>query len=332
MSRADLSSLPAQVLRLLSAHRPWIPVALAYLAAWWLPVSWIWSLAHPGVARPEGIDGPISWLWWDQWGRTDSPNSFQFFLPLGVALLTWDRRLELIDAWERVLRHEREGRKRSNKRTPLVVVLGCCLLAVSHLTHLPSLAIASLIAIAAGVVVHIYGTAMLQPLRLPLTYWLLMVPLPASLSSKFATVVSNGTIRAAVATLHAFGKPAKAFPLQIQLGGTSIDVGSPMTLGAGGAAIFALASAIVLTHGLKQRRPWGKIFLRIGISAIFGLCLNVARVDLALLLRAGGSLSLADRLLALNVWFLALPAALLTIYGEAILRRVQTLVKKKPVE
>lgn len=323
MNVAPLSNRFRQALPFLREQRQWIPLALAYAAAWWLPITWIWALFHPGAAHPEGIDGPVSWLWKDEWGKSESPNSFQFPLPVGVALLTWVRRAEMEALWQRILRREREGRPLPNRKTPLLACIACLGLLVSHLIHLPALAIASLIALGVGIVCLVYGTAFLVALRVPLLYWLLMVPPPASLITILSNIVSAGTIRIAVLTLRALGKSAVGTPPQLLVGGVSSEIGGVTTLGAGGASVLTLTAALALTFGLYRRDPVAIVLTRVGAAALLGLLLNVARVDLAMLVRVGGNSALSDQALALNVWFLVVPAALLACYGDGWVRKLK---------
>ena len=323
MNVASLTKRFRQALPFLREQRQWIPLALAYVAAWWLPITWIWALFHPGAARPEGIDGPVSWLWKGEWGSSESPNSFQFLIPIGVALLTWIRRAELEALWQRILRREREGRPLPNRKTPLIACIACLGLLASHLIHLPALAIASLIALGVGIVCLVYGTAFLTALRVPLLYWLLMVPPPASLITVISKIVSAGTIRIAVVTLRALGKSAAGNPPQLLVGGVSSEIGGVTTLGAGGASILTLTAALALTFGLYRREPAAIVLTRVGVAALLGLLLNVARVDLAMLVRAGGNSALSDQALALNVWFLVVPVTLLVCCGEGLARKLK---------
>ena len=302
-------------------QRHWIPVALAYLAAWWLPITWIWAILHPGAARPEGIDGPVSWMWKDYWGKSESPNSFQLFLPIGVGLLIWNRRAEFAAQSARLRVREREGRPLPNRKSPWVVSLACVGLAVSHLIHLPALAIGSLIGIGVGILCLVYGSAYLTPLRTPLLYWILMVPPPASLITQISNMVSAGTIRIAAITLHAIGKPAVAAPPQLLLGQSAAEIGGVATLSSGGAAILALTAALTLTFSLYRREPPGRTLMRVMAGTVLGLMLNVARVDLAVMVRSVGNTELSDRVLTFNVWPLVLPAALLACYGDRLFRK-----------
>ena len=278
------------------APRRWIPTVLAYAAAWWLPVSPLWALQHPGAARPDGIDGPLSWMWKDEWGRPGSPTGFQLLIPLGVALLIWDRRraLQTLDV--------REG-------GPLPLLAGCLALIVAHLIHLPALAFAALIGIGIGALVMVWGAPAVRTLKVPLLYWLLMLPPPASTVSRIADLVSVLTMRVAALFLKILHRPAQVGAHRLDLGGSPLEVGYIHSLGSGGTAVVLTCAALLLTYGLHRRRSVSRILALVGAGAALGFLVNALRVAAAALLHPG-SIALSERVRDIDAWLLVIPTVL----------------------
>jgi hypothetical protein len=292
-------------LSLLWDERRWVLIALLYLSAWWFPLSLFWGLQNPGMARPEGIDGPLSWLWKNYWGVTWSPISFQSLVPLGVIALIWSRRDDA-----------RSTLKKPGKTTSWLFVGGCIALALAHLIHLPSLATAALIAIAAGIVTMVYGRAMLKALRAPFLFWLTMIPPPESLASIAMKLVGPLSVQLAALPLKLVGKNVLARPPQLILDGIPMEAGGIGTEGSAGVAAMSGAAAALLCWGLYRRWPFLRVLMLVILGVFLALLFNLLRIDLALLLR-GSNRGASQWVLQANSWLLSLPATGLSLWLDA---------------
>ncbi len=295
---------------LLFRERRWVGLGLIYLSAWWLPISLFWPWLHPGTRKPEGIDGPVSWLWKNYWGNTASLISFEILIPVGVALL--------------VLRYRPEAQAalaRPGKKTPLVLIAGCLALIVSHLIHLPSLATVALITIAVGGVLFLWGTRVLRALRVPFLYFLLMIPPPESVAGIASKLLGPLTLQLAALSLKLVGKRALAQPPQLLLDGIVMEAGGIGTEASSGASALTATAALILLWALMRRWPVGRTLMVVVVGALLALLLNVLRVDIALLLM-GRSRGLSGLVLQFNSYALALGAAALTLFLDTRLSRV----------
>lgn len=292
----------ASLWKFIRTERQWVILGVAYLMAWWLPISLLWPLLRPGSLKPEGIDGPVSWLWKNHWGVTQSPLSFQGVIPIGVALLLYRDRAEAAATLAR-----------PDKKTPYLLIGGCLALAASHLIHLPSLAIAALILIAAGIVAQVYGLKMLKALRVPFLFWLFMIPPPESLAGVMLKIMGALSMQLAGISLKVMGKNVIVQPPQLVLNNVTMEVASIGTETSSGAAAVSCVAILLLFWGLYRRWRIGRTLMAIAIGVFCAVVGNMIRIDAALLLRAS-SVSLSDLVLQANSWLLAVPAAALTLW------------------
>jgi exosortase/archaeosortase family protein len=290
-------------------ERVWVGLGLIYLSAWWLPISLFWPLLHPGTRKPEGIDGPVSWLWKNYWGNSASLISFEILIPVGVILLLLSYRKEA-----------KAALLKPGKKFPYVLIAGCAGLIVSHLIHLPSLATASLITIAVGGVLHLWGTRVLRALQVPFLYFLLMIPPPESVAGIASKLLGPLTLQLVVLTLKLVGKRALAQPPQLILDGVVMEAGGIGTEASSGASALTATAALVLLWALLRRWPLGRTLMVVISGALIALLLNVLRVDGALLLR-GRSQGMSELVLQFNTYVLALGASALTLFLDSRLSR-----------
>jgi hypothetical protein len=294
----------AALWQVLRRERQWVALGAIYLMAWWLPLSLLWPLLHPGALKPEGIDGPVSWLWKNHWGVTHSPLSFQSLIPIGVVALLLGYRAEAAATLPR-----------PGKKTPYLLMAGCVMLATSHLIHLPSLAIGALILIAVGIVTQIYGLQMLKALRVPFLFWLLMIPPPESLAGKALQLMGPLSVRGAGFSLKLIGKNVLVQPPQLSLNGISMEAGSVGTESSAGPAVLISVAVALLCWGLYRRWRLGRILMAVALGVFFGLVANILRIDIALLLR-GATRVVSDFVLQANIWLLAIPSAALVLWCD----------------
>ncbi|MGC4042216.1 MAG: exosortase/archaeosortase family protein [Armatimonas sp.] len=286
----------------LRTERQWVVLGIVYLAAWWLPLSLLWPILRPGSAKPEGIDGPVSWLWKNHWGVTHSPISYQILIPVGVALLIYRYRNEAAAVLPR-----------PGKKTPLILLAGCVTLAVSHLIHLPALSVGGLIVIAAGVVAQVYGLKVLKALRVPFLFWVLMIPPPESLAGAILKVLGPLSASLAGLSLKLIGKHVIVQPPQMVLNTVTMEVGSVGTEPSSGASIITYVGALLIFWGLYQRWRVGRILVALALGVFFAVLGNILRIDIALLLR-GPAHSFSDFILQANSLLMGLFVSALVLW------------------
>jgi len=276
----------------------WILIILAWCVAAFLPYVWFMGEDH-------------SWI---------DPTSFFFFepfIPLAFAALCWQDRELLLSAYQKTYRTKRRG-------TPYLLWFGCCALLLSHLVHVMTFAVLSLLIIAAGVIYLSYGMAVLIQSARMLLFSLLMIPPPETAVtviyslvgkniSKLVTILAQHTGRHVSVMI---GIPSSLFDLQ----GNTVEVPHRQA----SAIIFAIV--LTIFWALWRRIRFATAFVAIGGAAFLSLIFSTLALFAAVMLPVSAitdPLALAHPLLiaAISVGVTILLEARLGGWWAALARR-----------
>ena len=150
-------SVWAELRRLLVAH-----------PQWFLPLAPLLLL----LIGPARWDGRL-------WLNPEGAQSYQLFAPLGAALIAWLERRFIADYYAAF------GKKAGDDDRRGLYLLGAwiALYLIAYPLRLPTVSVALFVGIVAGTTRALYGRRMLVPLKRPLMFLCLMIPLPYSLES-----------------------------------------------------------------------------------------------------------------------------------------------------
>ena len=296
--RARYPGLRADAAAQVRQNRHWIPLLLAYLLAWAVPVAWCWRL----------------------WGDPNNPLSFQPLVPLGVGLLIWARRADVRRATRRldlVSTAESALRKPGDLR---LVTAGCLLLLFAFLTQVSGIAVLGLLLIGAGVALAVFGRFLLQVLAVPLLFSLVMVPLPDSLVGMMTQTLQLGSTQVAGLALQKLRIPCEAVGTFLKMPNYTLEVAVPCS---GMSILFpVLALTLWLLLWRRARLMYGACLLC--AAGVIALVMNVLRIVLMGLIGAKNP-ELAQTLHDANSWIFTALAFYLTF----LLARVTGIDRQK---
>ncbi len=286
--------------------------ALSVVAAAWVPVTWFWSPAT-GPA-PAGLDGPASWIarWWF---RSDSPACFQPFVPVAALGIAWVHRT-------RIARCVADATQSGNLTPPVragwpalpILPLSLGVLTISHLTHVPSLAVAGLQGVLVGIVHRTWGTRVLRAARIPLFLLAVMTFPPETVWGMLRDIPAGWTAQSVVWTGNRLGLPWTADGSVVQTAAGVLDLGLKRCF----AAVVASAGFWTLVLALARGVPVAKGLLGIGAAmGTVGALETTACVAAAILKSRYPSLSAAVVSTTAWVWFIPAVASGNAIFGRS---------------
>ena len=268
-------------------HRHWVPLLLAYLLAWAVPVTWCWRL----------------------WGDPNNPLSFQPLVPLGVGLLVWARRADVRRATRRlnlVSTAESAQRKPGDLR---LVIAGCLLLLFAFLTQVSGIAVLGLLLMGAGIALAVFGRFLLQVLGIPLLFSLTMVPLPDSLVGMMTQTLQLGSTQVAGLALQKLRVPCEAVGTFLKMPNYTLEVAVPCSGMSILFPVLALTLWLLLWRRAEARPMYGACLLC--AAGVVALLMNVLRIVLMGLIGAKNP-QLAQTLHDANSWLFTALAFYLT--------------------
>ncbi|MES2465026.1 MAG: exosortase/archaeosortase family protein [Armatimonadota bacterium] len=232
-------------------QRPWIILFLMTVVLLYRPFTWFWEI----------------------WSTPDSPLSYQPLVPLGVAWLAWAERGQVKALYaELAYLFPVSSPKRRGKLWP--VISGCILMLVAYLMTVPPLAMISFLLMVVGVIYYIYGPYILTALRKPLSFLLVMAPVPNVIVSMATQKLQLGCATVAGQILTLFRPEVKVVGTFIELKGYALEVVGPCS---GVSILFpVLAMTIWLAMLRRMRILPGLILLCAG--AALSLIMNVLRI------------------------------------------------------
>ena len=232
-------------------QRPWIALGAIALVLLYIPVTWFWEI----------------------WSAPDSPLSYQPLVPLGVVWLAWMER-EPVKALYTELAHlfPISSPKRHGKLWP--VLTGCFLMLVSYLMTLPPLAMLSFLLMVVGVIYYVYGPYVLNALRKPLSYFLVMAPVPNVIVSMATQQLQLGCATVAGQILALFHPQVKVVGTFIELPGYALEVVGPCS----GVSILFPVAAMTIWLAMVRRMRLLPSLLLLCIGAALSLIMNVLRI------------------------------------------------------
>jgi exosortase len=197
-----------------------------------------------------------------QWASDDNYSHGFIVLPL-AALFAWERRAAL-----------RTAETRPSAWGAVVVAASLLLFLVGRLGAELFLTRISLVGVAAGAVLFVWGWRHLRILRLPLAFLLLMIPLPAILFNQIAFPLQLLASQVGEAAIAAAGIPVLREGNVLELPATRLEVAEACS---GIRSLVSLLTlAIVLAH-FTESRPGRRV--AIALSAIpIAIVANAARV------------------------------------------------------
>ncbi len=253
---SGLASIGGGIIAVFRRSPEWLVIVFAWVAAGFIPAFWFMGEDH----------------WWVQ---STSPLVFEPFVPLLCAVLIWQDRERLMDAWQRTPRNKRIG-------SPVLLWVGCALILVSHLIHVLTVAAAGLLIAAAGVVYLGYGPIVLMQARRALLFGLLLIPPPV----KPIDVASKLCSRSAWNILYTILLKLKRIPPR----GQSDDIFTLMVSGRVYQAENTQLSAIFITgfvllfFAVWRRRRFGEAVVSMAFGGLIAAVLTVLVPLIALLL------------------------------------------------
>lgn len=235
--------------------------------------------------------------WQRSWYKPDSPDSYQPMVPLGAAVLAWIRREELAAVYHDSLHHA--------KRSIWLVVLGCLLMLVAHLTRGWQVSMAAFLVLTVGSVLYLYGSVVVRAAAVPLLFLCLIFPHPFR-HAMTQTLQLNST-QAAGNVIEAVGYQNKVEGNTIILDKYRVEVTAACS-GVGILLPLLLMSLWLL--GMMQSHGVQKTFL-LASAVIVALAVNVLRI-VAMGIIGRNDPPLADKLHDANSWIFTLLAFALT--------------------
>ncbi len=247
-ARENLLGLPGYLWK---AQRPWLALALLLLVLLYRPFTWFWEI----------------------WSTPDSPLSYQPLVPIGVAWLAWLERGK-VQALHSELAYlfPEDSPKRRGKLWP--TVLGCFLMTVAYLMTIPPLAMIALLLMIVGVIYYVYGPHILASLGKPLSFLLVMAPVPNVVVSMATQRLQLGCAAVAGQVLHFFHPAVKVVGTFIQLPGYALEVVGPCS----GVSILFPVLAMTLWLAMVRRVRILPALLMLSVGAALSLAMNVLRI------------------------------------------------------
>lgn len=232
-------------------QRPWIALVLIALVLLYRPFTWFWEI----------------------WSAPDSPLSYQPLVPLGVLFLAWMDRGPVRAAYtELAYLFPANSPKRQGKIWP--VLTGCFLMLVSYLMTLPPLAMLSFLLMVVGVIYYIYGPFILNALRKPLSYFLVMAPVPNVIVSMATQKLQLSCAAIAGQILAIFHPQVKVVGTFIKLPGYALEVIGPCS----GVSILFPVAAMTIWLAMVRRMKILPSILLLCIGAALSLIMNILRI------------------------------------------------------
>ncbi|MBC8142617.1 MAG: exosortase/archaeosortase family protein [Armatimonadetes bacterium] len=267
----------------------WAVILFAWLAAGFIPAFWYMGEDH----------------WWIE---TDSPLFFQPFVPLLCAVIFWQDREKLREAWAQTSRSKRHG-------SPWLLYIGCVIILVSHLIHVLTVATVGLLVVAAGVIYLAYGWNVLKASRRALLFGLLMIPPPATMVSAAARIIGSQIWKIITIGLQAAGKICSMTPgvgtVNFQISGQVYEIGYSQT------AVIVFTGVALLFVAILRRERFGKALILMASGALLATLLSIIVPFLTLLLPVS---PLTDSLLKLHPAYLAVVSTLIPVL---VIRRLR---------
>lgn len=275
-----------QLTRFLQQERHWVFLGIAYLAAWWIPVSWL-----------------EEW-----WLNPASLFAAQPLVLLGFFLLLWGRRAALAKRLNEIHQHARYSRRATTEGPIWVLLVGCVVYFVSHFIHLALAAVLGLVLILLGVLLRVYGKAFLKALAAPITFLMLIVPwLPESASYAIERTGLRlySSLVGAVLTRRAWVFHVDDSTVMVQ--GVSMPTHEPLR-GMHGIVAIAL---FFLWYGLYRRLKVSHTLTLMTLGGVVAFLGHLCRFFLVVVLLRSAPAA-ANRLAMFNSWPFTLVSLALT--------------------
>ena len=255
--------------RLFRRSPEWVVIIFAWIAAGFIPAFWYMGETH----------------WWSD---VSSPLIVQPFVPLLCAALLWQDREILQDAWNRTSARKRRG-------TPLVLWLGCVVVAVAQLIHVITVAAVGLLIVAVGIVLLAYGTMVLAKTTRAFLFGLLLIPLPETIPAKAQEFAGAQVWRIITIGLQKFGKDCSMTPggdkISFEMQGQVFPVANSQITAA------VIAAFVLLFVGVWRREKVANTLLFMASGALLSLSLTILLPFIVLLLPIS---PLTNTLVAIN--------------------------------
>lgn len=289
-----------------------IVAVLSVVGAAWLPVSWFWR-PEGGAPAPAGMDGPASWIahWWF---RPESPACFQPLVPLASLWVAWAHRSAVA---REISAAQAPGRTAFSPwlqwwRLPFLPI-GLILLAVSHLSHVPTFAVTALQFILWGLLQHAAGAKVLRAARIPMVLLFTMTFPPETVWGIVRDTPAGWTAQSVVAVGSRLGMAWSLDGVVVQTPAGAFDLGLRRCFSAAvvGTAFWTLVA------GLAGRLSRG--------SMLAGIALATTAVGLLDLLCCVAALLLKPKLPWLSaallsstawIWFIPSFGLGMTVFGR----------------
>ncbi len=243
----SLSLIP----RLWKTQRPWFILSFLMLVLLYRPVTWFWEI----------------------WVTPDSPLSYQPLVPLGAAWLAWAERGPVKALYEELAYlFPVNSPKRRGKLWP--VITGCVLMLAAYLMTVPPLAMIAFLLIVVGIIYYIYGPYILGALRKPLSFLLMMAPVPNVIVSMATQKLQLGCATVAGQILEVFHPKVKVIGTFIELPGYALEVVGPCS----GVSILFPVLAMTVWLAMARRMRILPSLLLLCIGAALSLIMNVMRI------------------------------------------------------
>lgn len=250
-------SLPKRIFSALWAERQWLWILIPYLLAWFVPVL----LCSP------------------QWRDLNQPLAFEPWILVGAGLLVWSNRAWYAQQWQRIQVKFPPSHplRRSN---PVVLIIGCILLLLSHMIQVKGISVGSLIVITVGIVLAVYGSAMTKVLAVPLGFLCLMIPPPDSIVEGIASRFLRGSLLVTSSLLNLANFPNSVSGLFIKIGDNTVEFSYRVS----GFNILLALSLLIVWYLLYRRLPavYGAYMLAVG--GTLALLVNSLRIAAAVLI------------------------------------------------
>jgi exosortase len=215
---------------------------------------------------------PVTWFW-EIWVTPDSPLSYQPLVPIGAAWLAWVERGSVKALYEELAYlFPASSPKRRGKLWP--VLTGCFLMLVAYLMTVPPLAMIAFLLMVVGVIYYIYGPYILSALRKPLSFLLMMAPVPNVIVSMATQKLQLGCATVAGQILELFHPNVKVMGTFIELPGYALEVVGPCS----GVSILFPVLAMTVWLAMVRRMHILPSLLLLCVGAALSLIMNVMRI------------------------------------------------------
>jgi hypothetical protein len=197
--------------------------------------------------------------------------SMQFWVPFLALALAYVRRNEIQAAIQTAARGSRNFWQKGN---PLLLIVACLGLLLSHFVYIKSVAVLSLLLMLVGTVYWLYGSAALKATWVPIAFSLLTIPPPDTLVDRLRSLSIGGALSATNLFYDAIGMQAtvnlRGF-LDFPGRNYSVEFNDAMAL----SSLFLPALTLIWFYALLRRYNVRQTVTFLVIGAIITLILGV---------------------------------------------------------